>query len=455
MMKDKVFARLKGLIFEKNERSKKANINIMFMLLFRGMNILISLLYVPLLINSLTSYKYGIWLTITSIVAWLNLFDIGLGNGLRNKLSEAFVDNDNLKGRILISTSYFSISVLSIFFIFLFFIALPFIDWTAILNVDATLRNEVTMTVSVVFVLFCFSFVLNIVNSILLAFQRPAFSSLMVLIGQLLAFLIVFYLVKVQHINDLPILGFVISFVPVAVLSTFTIIFFNKNRYLRPNFRFIKLSYLRELLSLGIKFFIIQIITIILFQTCNIIIAQKINQEAVTNYNIIYKYIGVIYMIYSIIVNPYWSASTEAYARGDTDWIKKSVKKLTYIRYTFILGGILMILFSQMVFKIWIRNDSVKIQNLTLLLGLIYFVLLMKYNVNAYILNGIGKIYVQLLVTSVVAVVFIPLTIFMADTYGLNGIFLSLIFTALINVVWSSIQYEKIINNKATGIWIK
>jgi hypothetical protein len=32
---------------------------------------------------------------------------------------------------------------------------------------------------------------------------------------------------------------------------------------------------------------------------------------------------------------------------------------------------------------------------------------------------------------------------------------MSLIFTAFVNVVWSSIQFNKIINNSANGIWNK
>lgn len=445
---------LKGLFREDNERSKKANVNSALMLILRGINLLISLLYVPLLINSLSSYKYGVWLTITSIIAWLNFFDIGLGNGLRNKLSVALAEKDDEKGRILISTSYFSIGVISIIFAIVFYLVSPFLNWVDILNVDISMSKEVTKTIYIVFTLFCVSFILNIINSILLAFQRPAFSSFIATVGQLLAFLMVMYAVKIKHIVSLPFLAFFMTSMPIIILIIFSIIFFHKHGNLKPNFKSIKLIYLKELLGLGIKFFIIQIITIVLFQTCNIIIAHKINQEAVTNYNIIYKYIGVIYMIYSIVVNPYWSASTEAYAKGDLEWIKKSMKKLNLIRYLFIIVGFLLVLISPIILKLWIGKD-LGIEYLTVFLGFIYFVLLMKYNANAFILNGIGKIYIQMIFTSVLALIFVPLTILLAESFKLNGVYISLILTAFVNVVWSSVQYNKIINKSAKGIWNK
>jgi O-antigen/teichoic acid export membrane protein len=207
----------KGFFKEKDERSKRANINTFFMLILRGINIIVSLLYVPLLIHSLSSYKYGVWLTITSIITWLNFFDIGLGNGLRNKLSIALAEKDDEKGRILISTSYFSIGVISIIFVIVFYFVSPFLNWVDILNVDISMSKEVTKTIYIVMILFCVSFVLNIINSILLAFQRPAFSSLIATIGQLFALLLVAYAVKVKHIVSLPFLASIMTIVPIVV----------------------------------------------------------------------------------------------------------------------------------------------------------------------------------------------------------------------------------------------
>ena len=79
----------------------------------------------------------------------------------------------------------------------------------------------------------------------------------------------------------------------------------------------------------------------------------------------------------------------------------------------------------------------------------------MKYNANAFILNGIGKIYIQMIFTSVLALIFVPLTILLAESFKLNGVYISLILTAFVNVVWSSVQYNKIINKSAKGIWNK
>lgn len=450
-----MYKNFKLIFFEKNNRSINANKNIIFMIFFRSINILISLMYVPLLINSLSSYRYGIWLTITSILAWINLFDMGLGNGLRNKLCEAIANDDTKEAKHLISTAYASITILSLLLNVIFFGITNYLDWSSILNVPETMKQEATKLVNMVFVLVSIQFVLSIINSMLLAFQKPAYSSLISTFGQILAFGIVSYFVLFLKNSSLYNLGLIISLSPIIVLSIFTIyIFINKFRKYSPSFKYIKFTYLNKILSLGLKFFAIQIITIILFQTCNIIIAQNIGQEGVTEYNIAYKYMGLIYMAFSIIVTPYWSASTEAYARGDIEWIKQSAKKLNIIGFLLSLVGAGLLIFSDFSYKIWL-GKSITADYKTLGLALIYFMLLIRYGTYGFILNGLGKIHIQLIVTSIVAVVFIPATIFLSKNFGLNGIFLSLIVTALINATWSSIQFKKIINGKAKGIWLK
>ncbi len=438
-----------------DKRTIIAQKNSILMLFLRGVNILISFLYVPLLINTLSSYRYGIWLTITSIVAWMSLLDIGLGNGLRNRLTESIANNDKNESKYLISTAYASISLLSVFFMFLYFTITIHFDWSLILNVPVAMRQEVTMLVNLVFVLFFVQFCFSIINSVLMAFQKPAYSSLIMTLGQILSFGLVAFFVLVLRESKLFNLGLIISLSPLIILLFFTIYIFSyKYKEFAPGFAYIKFRYVKRILDLGLKFFILQIITIILFQTSNIIIAQNVGQVGVTEYNIAYKYIGFIYMVFTIIVTPYWSASTDAYTRGDFDWIRKSVKKLNSIWFLLAGIGICQLIFSKLVYELWL-GKTVSANYITLSIALIYFLLLSRYIIYAYILNGMGKIYIQIIITTIVAIVYIPCTIYMAKYYGINGVYFSLAITALINTIWASVQFKMIINKKATGLWIR
>ena len=48
--------------------------------LFKGVSILLSLAYVPVVLNYLGDYKYGVWAVVLSILSWISYFDLGIGN---------------------------------------------------------------------------------------------------------------------------------------------------------------------------------------------------------------------------------------------------------------------------------------------------------------------------------------------------------------------------------------
>ena len=104
--------------FRKNnsERTNKANRHIILSFFFRGGSILLSLLIVPLTINYIKPDAYGVWLTLTSLVGWVAMFDIGIANGLRNRLSESLAAQDYTKSRIYVSTTYVIIGLIALFF---------------------------------------------------------------------------------------------------------------------------------------------------------------------------------------------------------------------------------------------------------------------------------------------------------------------------------------------------
>ena len=56
------------------------------------------------------------------------------------------------------------------------------------------------------------------------------------------------------------------------------------------------------------------------------------------------KYIGLIEMAFMIIMTPFWSAATDAYARKDYQWIKGILKTTIHFIYMIAAGGVLILL---------------------------------------------------------------------------------------------------------------
>ena len=443
-----------SILHSDNERTSKIKKNVVIMLGIKGVSLLISLLYVPLLLHSMNAVNYGIWLTLTSLIAWISMFDIGLGNGLRNKLSIALANGNKQLGRTYVSTAYICISALVLILIILFVAIQQFVSWQDILNATAVDKKQLDLLVFIVFAAFGLLFVLNLINSILLAMQMPAFSSFILMAGQLFSFIVVFILVKIFHVNSLLILGGTISLIPPAVMLVSSIILFkSKYKDISPSFKYFNIYKIKDILSLGIKFFIIQIITIVLYQTNNLIITHTVGNSAVVEYNVAYKYMHVLVMVFTIIVTPLWSATTEAYTKKDFAWIKGINRQMRKIVVIMACIGLVMLIVSKQVYEIWLGNNELNINFSTSMLLYIYSIFMIMYGNYGYILNGIGKLQIQIYATLILAMAYIPAAIFAGRFWGLNGILLMFALSPMVNYIWSKIQFIKLINGSATGIW--
>src|SRR6476620_8275245 len=107
-----VFTLIKGFISKGHQRSVKAKKNIVVSFFLKGISIAISLIFVPLTINYINPSRYGIWLTLSSIVSWFSFFDIGLSQGLRNKFAEAKAKGDDTLAQVYVSTTYAILAII-------------------------------------------------------------------------------------------------------------------------------------------------------------------------------------------------------------------------------------------------------------------------------------------------------------------------------------------------------
>jgi len=450
----KPFVFLKKLVTKGHERSVNAKKNILASFIIKGGSIAVSLVSVPLTINYVSPPQYGIWLTLSSLVGWFSFFDIGFGNGLRNRFAEAKAKGEDELARIYVSTTYAVLTIISLIVLLLFAFVNPFLDWPKILNTDSSMAQELSLLAMIVFGYFCLDFVLQLIVIILNADQKPAKASFFGFLAGFLSLVIIFILTKVTS-GNLVYLG--ISFVgtQLIVLLSASIYFFNsKYKKYAPSRKYVKFRYAKNLMNLGIKFFVIQIAFILVYQTTVIIIAQLFKPEAVVPYNIAFKYFSVIPMVFNIIMTPFWSAYTEAYVKEDFDWIRKSMKHLQRIWIGFLLLGSVMLACSNIVYRLWVGPLVVVPFYLSAtIFG--YIIINAWCTIFSVFLNGVGKVKLQLYSGIIGALLNVPLAIMLGKQIGITGVVMSTLILAVINAMWSPIQYKKIMAKTASGIWNK
>jgi len=444
------------LINKGNPRSIKVKKNIIASFGLKGISILVSFLLVPLTLTYLSPTKYGLWLTLSSIIGWFGFFDIGLGNGLRNKLAEAFAIDDNRLAKTYISTTYAILFIIiGVVYLLILFIN-PFLDWSTILNAPPEMASELSSVVLIIFTFFSFRFVLNLIGVILTADQLPAYNNIFGTLGNVIALAAIYIITKISQ-GSLLYVSIIYSSVPVFVLIGGSIFFFRKKyKKIKPSLTFVNFKYFKPLMGLGLKFFILQIAAIIIFSTDNFIITKFLGPIEVTPYNIAFKYFGIPIMVFSIIMTPYWSAFTNANVLKDISWIKNVFKKLIKLWLLLIVVTIIMLLFSNSFYLFWI-GDIVHVPFMLSAFMALYAILMSWNSIFVNYVNGVGKLKLQIYEAIVGMIINIPISIFFAVNLGMGstGVILGTITSLTIGTVLIPIQTFKLISGKAKGIWNK
>lgn len=437
-----------------NERTRNVKKNVIGSILIKGSSILIQLLLVPLTLGYLSPELYGIWLTLSSILLWLNFFDVGFTLGLKNKLAEAIAAKDYKKGKALVSTTYFMMIIIFIPLCLLLELSVPYINWSSFLNVNQIYNTQLIEVVQVLVICFCLQMILNVITSVLAANQQVALSSAFPVIGNFFAVIAIYFLTKFSEPSLLN-LALAISYLPIIVLLISSIIIFNgKLKLLRPNIKNVDTHLVKNIFSLGIRFFIIQIQMIVLYQTTNILISNVSSPLDVTSYNIAYKYTSTASMAFSIIFGPLWPAFTDAYTKKDYTWMNNVYKRMKQLYMLICIVVTIMVAISPVIYNIWLGCKA-NVDYIMTTTVAIYVLIHVWSSLQTALINGIGCVTLQTYVTLIGLILHIPLSLFLGKYIGALGVVTSMI---VINIIYSSVfttQLRKLLNGRACGIWTK
>ena len=426
--------------------------NIFASLIIKGWSCIVQFLLVPVTLLCLDKYSYGIWLTVSSVLLWIDHFDIGLGNGLRNKLAASLAVGDKVRARKQVSTTFVMLIAIVLPLTTLLALVITNIDCYSFFNVSRAVVKSLEVVLVVSMALIGSTFVFKMIGNVYLAMQKPAVNNLLVVCGQTLS-LVGIYILSLFDVHELISVAIVYTVSPLIVYVLAFPLTFAKYKYLRPSLFLFDRAELNGLLGLGLKFFIVQVSGLVLFASSNIFISRLFSPAEVTPYQIAYRYFSVTVMLFTIIVSPLWSATTDAYTKQDWAWIKSIMRRMRQVVLVFMFMLLVLLLLSDKVYELWVGNVGIE-HSMSILMS-VYMLVLIYSVCYSNILFGIGKIYMITLATLVEAIIFIPLALLLGKNFGLNGIVAALILVNMICAILNRVQYGKLSANVAHGLWDK
>lgn len=437
-----------------DKRSQLLVKNIAASFVIKGWSLIVQLLLVLVALNCLTIYEYGLWLTLSSVITWMDNFDIGLSNGLRNKLAEAIAHNDTILAKELVSTAMIVLSVIALFLLCGLTTFINTFDIFPLLNVDRSLVPNLRLVATLIGINISLSFAAKIIGSFFLALQKPAINNLMGSIASTLT-LLGLWLLSLSIFKSFLTVCVIFTAMPLLVYILFSVYAFKyKYKELSPSVSYFRKDAIKSLVNLGIKFFFGQISGMLLMCTANIVISKALSPAEVAPYQIAYRYFTMLTILFTLVSTPMWSATTDAYNRGDMKWIRSTTRKLELSVLAMFVILIIMLTASNSFYAIWTANKVHVDFTLSLWVATYTFILLtsMCYS---NIIYGIGKMNLTVATVFAMAIIFIftayPITI----RFGITGLVAVQSTVTLVCTLQNLIQCKLLLSGKAKGIFNK
>lgn len=409
-----------SFIKDKDDRNVINNVIIAF--LVKGGALFVTAFSAPLFIRYFNNNSVlGLWYTILSILTWLSIFDFGIGNGLRNTLTEDLAKNNINKAKKTIASTYASlfcimlpISILGLTFIY-------FIDFNEFFGITKKELDSsiLRLSIGILFLGVAMSFVVNPINNIIYSLQKSSLNNIIVLISNIIPLVYIYvvpdYTLEVKFIS----LAVVYIFSIISPLLIATSVIFKKSQLKKLNIKFSDISFdtSKKMLSIGVNFFLAQIFFLILMSTNELIIAKYFSSDAVVQYSIYLKMFTFCGSLSLIAFTPLWSKITRDYSLKYYTKIKITVIILYVLSFFSIVSQFLIVPFVQDIINIWLKEDGFAVDFLISMSFAFFGGIYVLNTALTTIANGLGKMNLQIICYGVGSLLKFPIIITLKDYF--------------------------------------
>jgi O-antigen/teichoic acid export membrane protein len=402
-----------------------------------------SFISVPLVVGYLGSERYGMWLTMSSLVATLGPLDLGIGLGLLTVVSDAYGRDDKEAARRAISTAVAMLTMIAALAAVAFGFAYFMIPWARVFNVvTPTAISEAGPAAAVLLGAFALGLPLGIVGQVQLAHQSGYISSAWAIAGNLGSFVALIAIIMLH--GSLPLLVLALTFVGLIAAALNGWFLFRRQRpWLMPRLRDVDLRAGRALLKTGSFFIVLQLAGLAAYQIDNIVISQILGAGAVPEYAIPTKLFVLAPTLLSFVLMPLWPAYRESMARGDADWVKRTLRRSIILSAAVnIPSSLVLILTGPFLLHFWV--GSAVHPTLLLLVGLGTWTIMSTLGGPfAMLLNGANIIGFQAVCSILMAIANVTISIILVQHIGVSGAVWGSVIAQFIFILLPSIWYVR------------
>ena len=382
---------------------------------------------VPVVLHHLGSERYGVFATITAIAGLVGWADLGIGNGLISEVADADGREDRAAVARAVSTAFFTLLALAVVLAVVFAAIYPFVPWASVFNVGEQNAKGVGAAVGAFAAGFLVALPLAVVQRAQIGIQETFVASAWQALGSVLG--LVGIVVAVATGASLPYLVLAVAVAPaVALAANGAQLFWRRHPWLRPMVHRVDRVTARGLLRIGVMFFVLQLAMAGAYESDALVLAQILGPKAVTTYSVTMRLFLIVPALSGFVLTPLWPAYSEAISRGDTAWVRQTLRRAVKgCLVISISGAALLALLARPFIDLW---AGVRPPFLLIVAAAIWVVAMTFGAVLAAFLNGARVIRAQIVLALGLMVVNLGLSIAFTHWIGVSG------------VIWGSISAQ-------------
>ena len=397
----------------------------------RAITVATSLISIPLTYRYLGAERYGIWMVLTSLIGAMTFADLGIGNGLINAISEAHGKDDHELARRHLTSALILLVAIAAVVCSVGLASYPFIPWTHVFNVKSdAIAAEGAKAFLVLFLWFVANIPLGVVSRTQAGFQEGYWSQAVAAAGSILSLAALLVVVVVK--GSLPLLVFASTFGMILSVCANAFVLFSRRPWLLPHLESFHAESAKRILRLGVMFFALQIAASLGYNSDNIVITQILGVAAVSVYAVPQKLFSVVSILVGIGLGPMWPAYGEAFARGDTEWVRRTF--WASFRWSVTAVGpvcALLVLIGPTVIGMAMGRSLQIPLSLFIVLG-VWATVATASNAMSVLLNGASVLRGQTIVAVIAGSSNLALSIFLTRRFGVIGVCLGSIISQLV-----------------------
>ena len=399
-------------------------------------SILVGLISVPISLHYFGPVRYGIWAVISSVIAYLSLSNLGISTAaqaLIAKASEPFEQWAVLRRSLfllLISSAIVLIIVLGIAYFY------P--GWVAALGkIPANLEGEAAEAGIAIAILFLLNLPLTVFSAGFTGLQEvywERFYASLTTVAGLVALILTVFVLKGNLVTLALFRG--IASLSVSIICASHFLFTHSK--LRQEFDkpINKEFSANSIFTSGIRFFVIGIAAMVVWNTDNLVISHFLGAEMVTPYTVTFKLFTLGFSTFIAINGALWPMYGHSAGKNHWEWVQQTYNHTVHLLP--ILGGLLWIggiAFAREIINLWAGSDAYGGLLVVFALGG-YGYTLSLVNSHATILNALNRTKNMVVFGWLEAAFNLGISLALVNVLGIGGVALGTFLAALITVFW-------------------